>query len=134
MTLSTSGDITVTVTPSVAHELLRNGGFTRDARGRWIHPDGRLTWASDEALKWALVNIADDSKGPGVTVRRTGHTIVYEHAETATVLAEVIRLGHKWHTCCYHPTLDDPDYDEWDDRESAVRHASRHAHDIAAAL
>jgi len=131
---STTSDITATVTPSVAHELLGKGGFTRDARGRWIHPDGRCTWMADEALTWALVNIAEDSKSSGVTVRRTGHTIVYEHAELATVLAEVIRLGHKWHTCCYRPTLDDPDYDEWDDRESAVRHASRHAHEIADAL
>lgn len=51
-------DITVTVTQSVAHELIARAGITRDERGRWVTPDSRWTWATDEALTWALVTIA----------------------------------------------------------------------------
>ncbi|MHB8243269.1 MAG: hypothetical protein ACYDHN_14925 [Solirubrobacteraceae bacterium] len=50
----------MTVTPSVARALLSLAGFKHDERGRWIHDDGRCTWATDEALRWALVTLAED--------------------------------------------------------------------------
>jgi hypothetical protein len=59
-TARTSDDVSVTVTPSVARALLGLGGFERDERGRWTHDDGRWTWATDEALRWALVTLAED--------------------------------------------------------------------------
>jgi hypothetical protein len=59
-TTRTSDDISVTVTPSVARALLSLAGFMRDERGRWTHDDGRWTWATDEALRWALVTLAED--------------------------------------------------------------------------
>lgn len=52
-------DITVTVTRSVAYELIARAGITRHERGRWVTPDDRWTWATDEALTWALVSIAE---------------------------------------------------------------------------
>lgn len=58
----TSDDISVTVTPSVARALLSLAGFKRDERGRWRHDDGRWTWATDEALRWALVTLAEDDE------------------------------------------------------------------------
>lgn len=129
--------ISVDVTPSVAYALLARAGFTRDARGRWAHADGRWSWQADEALRWALVDMAEE-RDHAVTVRRTGHTIVYEHTELKTPLAEVTRFRHKWHTCRYNPSpdtdLDDCDYDEWDDRASAVQIASSHAHEMASAI
>ncbi|MGH2946533.1 MAG: hypothetical protein ACRDPC_09805 [Solirubrobacteraceae bacterium] len=33
----------VTVNQSVAHELIARAGFERDARGRWVDPNGRWT-------------------------------------------------------------------------------------------
>jgi hypothetical protein len=59
-TTHTSDDISVTVTPSVARALLSLAGFKRDERGRWTHDDGRCTWATDEALRWALVTLTED--------------------------------------------------------------------------
>jgi hypothetical protein len=59
-TARTSDDISVTVTPSVARALLSLAGFEHDERGRWTHDDGRWTWATDEALRWALVTLAED--------------------------------------------------------------------------
>jgi hypothetical protein len=61
-TTRTSDDISVTVTPSVARALLSLAGFMRDERGRWTHDDGRWIWATDEALRWALVTLAEDGK------------------------------------------------------------------------
>jgi hypothetical protein len=59
-TARTSDDMSVTVTPSVARALLSLAGFKQDERGRWTHDDGRWTWATDEALRWALVTLAED--------------------------------------------------------------------------
>ena len=59
-TARTSDDVSVTVTPSVARALLGLAGFKRDERGRWTRDDGRWTWATDEALRWALVTLAED--------------------------------------------------------------------------
>src|ERR1700677_600981 len=59
-TARTSEDISVTGTPSGARALLRLAGFKHDERGRWTHDDGRCTWATDEALRWALVTLAED--------------------------------------------------------------------------
>jgi hypothetical protein len=56
----TSDDISLTVTPSVARALLNLAGFEHDERGRWTHDDGRWTWATDEALRWGLVTLAED--------------------------------------------------------------------------
>jgi hypothetical protein len=53
-------DVTVTVTPSVARALLARAGYTRDERARWFAPDGRWYWETDEALKHALVAIAEE--------------------------------------------------------------------------
>jgi len=130
--------ISVDVTPSVAYALLARAGFTKDSRERWTHEDGRWTWQADEALRSALVDLAED-RDHAVTVRRTGHTIVYEHTELKAVLAEVTRFRHKWHTCRYSPSLgstglDDCDYDEWDDRASAIQIASTHAQEMASAI
>jgi hypothetical protein len=58
----TSDDISVTVTPSVARALLSLAGFEHDERGRWTHDDGRWTWATDEALRWALVTLTEDDE------------------------------------------------------------------------
>jgi hypothetical protein len=52
-------DITVPVTQPVARELIARADFERDAHGRWVDPNGRWTWATDEALTWALVAIAE---------------------------------------------------------------------------
>lgn len=59
-------DITVTVTRSLGLDLIEMAGFTRDERGRWVVPEEAReltnghawTWATDEALMWALVIIA----------------------------------------------------------------------------
>lgn len=59
-TARTSDDVSVSVTPSVARALLSLAGFAHDERGRWTHDDGRWTWATDEALRWALVTLAED--------------------------------------------------------------------------
>jgi hypothetical protein len=126
--------ISVDVTQSVAYALLARAGFAKDERERWAHEDGRWTWQADEALRWALVDMAQDLDR-AVTVRRTRHTIVYEHDELKTVLAEVIRVRGEWHTCRYHPHIDDPDYDEWgEDRTAAIRAAASHARELAIAL
>ncbi len=61
-TARTSDDMSVTVTPSVARALLSLAGFKHDERGRWTHDDGRWTWATDEALRWALVTLAEDDE------------------------------------------------------------------------
>jgi len=127
-------DISVDVTQSVAYALLARAGFTKDERERWAHEDGRWTWQADEALRWALVDMAQDLDY-AVTVRRSRHTIVYEHNELKTVLAEVICVRGNWHTCRYHPHIDDPDYDEWgENRAAAIRAAASHARELAIAL
>jgi hypothetical protein len=56
----TTSEITTTVTESTARALLTRARFTQDQRGRWSAPDGRLTWATDEALTWALITLAED--------------------------------------------------------------------------
>lgn len=48
------------MTRPVALSLLARAGFAQDDRGRWTHQDGRRTWATDEALRWALVTLAED--------------------------------------------------------------------------
>jgi hypothetical protein len=55
-----TGDVDATVTRPVALSLLARAGFAEDDRGRWTHKDGRWTWATDEALRWALVTLAED--------------------------------------------------------------------------
>jgi hypothetical protein len=70
-TTRTSDDISVTVTPSVARTLLSLAGFKRDERRRWIHDDGRWTWATDEALRWALVTLAEDDDEQYATPARS---------------------------------------------------------------
>lgn len=60
----TTSDITTTVTGSAARALLTRARFTQDQRGRWNTPDGRWTWATDEALTWALVTLAEDDDNP----------------------------------------------------------------------
>jgi hypothetical protein len=127
-------EIAARVTYAVAYDLLAQAGFTKDERGRWAHEDGRWTWQADEAFTWALVDIAQ-GLDRAVTVRRTRHTIVYEHDELKTVLAEVVRVRGEWHTCRYHPHIDDPDYDEWgEDRAAAIRAATSHARELAIAI
>jgi hypothetical protein len=54
------GDVDATVTRPVAISLLARAGFAQDDRGRWTHKDGRWTWATDEALRWALVTLAEN--------------------------------------------------------------------------
>ncbi len=70
-TARTSHDVSVTVTPSVARALLSLAGFKRDERGRWTHDDGRWTWATDEALRWALVTLAEDDDEQYATPARS---------------------------------------------------------------
>jgi hypothetical protein len=60
----TTSEITTTVTESAARALLTRAHFTQDQRGRWSAPDGRLTWATDEALTWALAALADSDDAP----------------------------------------------------------------------
>jgi hypothetical protein len=62
----TTSDITTTVTGSAARALLTRARFTQDQQGRWSAPDGRWTWATDEALTWALDALAehDDNDNP----------------------------------------------------------------------
>jgi len=57
--MTTSTDITTTVAESVAVDLILKAGFGRDPQGRWFGPDKRWTWATDEALTWALVALAE---------------------------------------------------------------------------
>jgi hypothetical protein len=64
-------DVGVTVTPSVARALLSLAGVSRDERGRWTHDDGRRTWTTDEALRWALVAIAEDDGQQETPARST---------------------------------------------------------------
>jgi hypothetical protein len=52
-------DITATVTRSVAETLLAKANFGQDGCGCWIHPDGRRTPATNTALSWALVDLAE---------------------------------------------------------------------------
>lgn len=70
-TARTSDDVSVTVTPSVARALLSLAGFAHDERGRWAHDDGRWTWATDEALRWALVSLAEDDDEQYATPARS---------------------------------------------------------------
>ncbi len=56
----TTSNITTTITGSAARALLTRARFTQDERGRWSAPDGRWTWATDEALTWALVTLAEN--------------------------------------------------------------------------
>jgi len=75
-----AGTIPAHVTRDVAHALLVRAGFglTLDAAGfpraKFAAPDGRETWALDEALQWALVIVAgqehDDDEGPAPTTAR----------------------------------------------------------------
>jgi hypothetical protein len=59
----TTSHITATVTEPAARALLARARFTQDSRGRWNAPDGRWTWATDGALNWALVTLADNGGG-----------------------------------------------------------------------
>jgi hypothetical protein len=52
-------EVSVHVTRCLAHDLIAHAGITRDERGRWITPDDRWTWATDEALRWALSMIVE---------------------------------------------------------------------------
>jgi hypothetical protein len=70
-TAQTADDITVTVTPSVAVALLSVAGIEYDERRRWIRDDGRWTWATDEALRWALVALAEDDDDEYATPARS---------------------------------------------------------------
>lgn len=56
----TTSDITTTITGSATRALLTRARFTQDKQGRWSAPDGRRTWAAEEALTWALVTLAED--------------------------------------------------------------------------
>jgi hypothetical protein len=58
----TTSEIITTVTGSAARALLTQARFTQDERGRWSAPDGRWTWATDEALTWALAVLAEDDE------------------------------------------------------------------------
>lgn len=60
----TTSDITTTVAESAARALLARARFTQDKRGRWNAPDDRWTWATDEALTWALVTLVQDDDNP----------------------------------------------------------------------
>jgi hypothetical protein len=61
-TMADTAEITATVPASVAHGVLDLAFFKRDERGCWVAPDGRRTWAGDEALGWALRRLATDSE------------------------------------------------------------------------
>jgi hypothetical protein len=128
-----NGDITVTVTTSVAEGLLARAGFERDERGRWRHDDGRNTWATDEALTWALPLLAEEADTL-LTVRRTKTTTVYEHKAMRVALAEVVAHADKWHVARYMPPTGDYQYEAWNDRDTACRFAYRHAIEIATAI
>jgi hypothetical protein len=67
-----TGDVDATVTRPVALSLLARAGFAKDDRGRWTHEDGRWTWATDEALRWALVTLAEDDDEQYATQARSG--------------------------------------------------------------
>lgn len=128
-----SSDIRVTVTTSVAEGLLARAGFTRDARGRWRHDDGRNTWATDEALTWALPLLAEGADTL-LNVRRTEHSTVYQHKAMQVTLAEVVAHADKWHVARYLPPAGDYEYEAWDDRDTACRVAYQHAIEIATAI
>jgi hypothetical protein len=66
-----TADVDATVTRSVALSLLARAGFAKDGRGRWAHEDGRWTWATDEALRWALVTLAEDDDDQYATPARS---------------------------------------------------------------
>ena len=55
----TTSNITTTITGAAARALLIRARFTWDEPGRWSAPDGRSTWATEEALTWALLALAD---------------------------------------------------------------------------
>jgi hypothetical protein len=55
----TPDEVIARVTESVAREVTARVGYTRRGDGRWVTPDGRMTWSTDEALTWALVRIAE---------------------------------------------------------------------------
>jgi hypothetical protein len=128
-----NSDITVTVTKSVAEGLLDRAGFTRDTRGRWRHDDGRDTWATDEALTWALPMLAEETDTL-LSVRRTEDTTVYEHKATGVPLAEVVKHEHQWHISRYGAATGEYEHASEDSREVACGVAYRHAIEIATAI
>lgn len=50
--------VSIHLDEDTAGQLLRTLGYTRDARRRWIAPDGRWYWERDEALTVALRELA----------------------------------------------------------------------------
>lgn len=46
--------LSINLHPGAAHELLSRLGWHRDARQRWVAPDGSWYWETDEALTLAL--------------------------------------------------------------------------------
>jgi hypothetical protein len=64
--MTNSQTVTTHVNQSVAESLIGRAGITRDPDGRWLIPEEArdligahpFTWATDEALTWALVILA----------------------------------------------------------------------------
>jgi cystathionine beta-lyase family protein involved in aluminum resistance len=85
------GDVDATVTRPVTLSLLARAGFARDDRGRWAHEDGRRTWATDEALRWALVSLAENE--PQQAVARASESSERERERREDFGAAAIRAG-----------------------------------------
>jgi hypothetical protein len=122
------GDVDTTVTRPVAISLLARAGFAQDDRGRWTHADGCWTWATDEALRWALVTLAEDE--PQQAVARASEISERERERRADFGAAAVRAG----TPDFGQNDDDGQTDLGDALANVMHFARRSATDFDAAL
>lgn len=54
-----TGDVSVTVSASVAQELIARAGIEQDRDEQWVLPDGERTGDINVALRHALVLLAE---------------------------------------------------------------------------
>jgi hypothetical protein len=123
-----TSDVDATVTRSVALSLLARAGFSQDDRGRWAHEDGRSTWATDEALRWALVTLAENE--PQAAAASASEISAREGERRADFGAAAIRAG----TPDYGRNDDDKQTDLADALANIMHSARRSASDFDAAL